>query len=99
MPIDSNGAKITKTFTFSNNTYMFAVEIGLENSNKFISNFEYQLAWENSLKLTEYRSDGEGGHANAFVEAGDELEVLDVTKKDEPLKSDLNGQTSWVSSR
>ncbi|MCC6865367.1 MAG: membrane protein insertase YidC [Ignavibacteria bacterium] len=99
MPVDSNGAKITKTYTFKNDTYMFNVEIGLENSNRFIGNFEYQLAWENSLKLTEYRSDAEGGHAHAFSEIGDELEVLDVTKKDEPIKSDLNGQTSWVCSR
>jgi len=99
MPIDSNGAKITKTFTFKNDSYMFGVEIGLDNSSKFISNYEYQLAWENSLKLTEYRSDGEGGHAQAFAEMGDELEVLDVTAKDEPVKSDLNGQTNWVSSR
>jgi len=99
MPIDSNGAKITKTFTFKNDSYMFGVEIGLDNSSKFISNYEYQLAWENSLKLTEYRSDGEGGHAQAFAEMGDEREVLDVTAKDEPVKSDLNGQTNWVSSR
>jgi len=99
LPIDSNGAKITKTFTFKNDSYMFGVEVGLENSGKYISNFEYQLAWENSLKLTEYRSDGEGSHAQAFAEMGDELEVLDVTAKDEPIKSDLNGQTNWVSSR
>lgn len=99
MPVDSGGAKITKTFTFKNDTYMFGVEIGLDNSSRFISNYEYQLAWENSLKLTEYRSDGEGGHAQAFAEMGDELEVLDVTSKDEPIKSDLNGQTNWVSSR
>lgn len=99
MPVDSNSAKITKTFTFRNDSYMFGVEIGLDNSGRFISNYEYQLAWENSLKLTEYRSDGEGGHAQAFAEMGDELEVLDVTAKDEPVKSDLNGQTNWVSSR
>lgn len=99
LPVDTNGAKITKTFTLKNDSYMFGVEVGLENSNKFISNFEYQLAWENSLKLTEFRSDGEGGHAHAFAEMGDELEVLDVTAKDEPVKSDLNGQTNWVSSR
>lgn len=99
MPVDTTGAKITKTFTFRNDSYMFDVEIGLENSSKFIANYEYQLAWEHSLKLTEYRSDGEGSHAQAFAEMGDELEVLDVTAKDEPVKSDLNGQTNWVSSR
>lgn len=99
MPVDSNGAKITKTYSFRNDSYMFGIEIGLENSNKFILNFEYQLAWEKSLKLTEFRSDGEGGHAQAFSEMGDELEIIDVTSKDEPVKSDLNGQTKWVSSR
>lgn len=99
MPVDTNGAKITKTYTFRNDSYMFGIEIGLDNSGRFISNYEYQLAWENSLKLTEFRSDGEGGHAHAFAEMGDELEVLDVTNKDEPIKSDLNGQTNWVSSR
>ncbi|MFI5211378.1 MAG: membrane protein insertase YidC [Ignavibacteria bacterium] len=99
LPIDSSGAKITKTYTFKNDSYMFGMEVELQNSARFISNFEYQLAWENSLKLTEYRSDGEGSHAQAFSEMGDELEILDVTKKDEPLKSDLNGQTKWVSSR
>jgi YidC/Oxa1 family membrane protein insertase len=99
LPVDTNGAKIIKTYTFKNDSYMFGVEISLENSSRFISNFEYQLVWENSLKLTEYRSDGEGAHAEAFAEMGDELEVLDVTSKDEPLKTDLNGSTNWVSSR
>lgn len=99
LPVDSNGAKIIKIYTIKNDSYMFGMEVELQNSGKFISNFEYQLAWENSLKLTEFRSDGEGSHAEAFAEMGDELEVLDVTNKDEPIKSDLNGMTSWVSSR
>lgn len=99
LPIDSSGAMISKTYTFKNDSYMFSMEVELQNSARFITNFEYQLAWENSLKLTEYRSDAEGSHAQAFSEMGDELEILDVTHKDEPLKSDLNGSTSWVSSR
>lgn len=99
MPIDSGGARIVKTFTFTNDSYMFAAEVDLQNSSKYVSNFEYQFAFENSLKLTEYRSDGEGSHADAFAEMGDELEVLNVTDKDEPIKSDLNGTTNWVSSR
>lgn len=99
MPVDSNGAKIVKTYTIKNDAYMFGVEVDLQNSGKYLANFEYQLAWENSLKLTEFRSDAEGGHAHAFAEMNDELEVLDVTKKDEPIKSDLNGNTDWVASR
>lgn len=96
---DSSGAKIVKTFTFKNNTYMFGVDIALTNPNKFISNYEYQLVWENSLKLTEYRSDVEGGHAEAFSYMGEELDVVDATATDETYKSDLNGSTDWVCSR
>jgi len=99
MPVDTNGAKIVKTYTIKNDSYIFGVEIEFYNSSRFISNFEYQIAWENSLKLTEYRSDAEGVHAEAFAEMGDELEVADVTNKDEPVKLDLNGTTDWVSSR
>lgn len=99
MPVDTNGAKIVKTYTVKNGSYMFGVEVDLQNSSRFISNFEYQFAWENSLKLTEFRSDAEGGHAHAFAEMNDEIEVLDVTKKEEPIKSDLNGNTDWVASR
>lgn len=99
MPVDSSGAKIIKTYTIKNGSYMFGIEVDLQYSSKYISNYEYQLAWENSLKLTEFRSDAEGGHAHAFSEMNDETEVLDVTDKDEPIKSDLNGNTDWVASR
>jgi YidC/Oxa1 family membrane protein insertase len=96
---DSTGAKIVKTYTFKNDTYMFDVDIELHNPGKFVSNYEYQLIWENSLKLTEYRSDVEGGHAEAFSYMGEELEVVDAASIDEKEKSDLNGTTDWVSSR
>ncbi len=100
LPVDdSSGAKIVKTYTFKNDSYIFGVDLELHNPNKFISNFEYQLLWENSLKLTEYRSDVEGNHAEAFSYMGEELEVVDATSTDESYKSDLNGTTDWVSSR
>jgi YidC/Oxa1 family membrane protein insertase len=99
LPIDSNGTKIIKTYTIRNNSYIFGMDVELNNSAKFISNFQYQLAWENSLKLTEFRSDQEGSHAQAFSLMGDEIEVIDASKKDETVKSDLSGQTNWVSSR
>ncbi|HEY3250181.1 MAG TPA: membrane protein insertase YidC [Ignavibacteria bacterium] len=99
LPVDTNGGKIVKTYSFKNGSYMFDMNTELYNSNHFLSNFEYQLAWENSLKLTEYRSDQEGSHAQAFSLMGDEIEVIDATSKDEPVKSDLTGSTNWVSSR
>jgi YidC/Oxa1 family membrane protein insertase len=99
LPIDTLGAKIIKTFTIKNGSFMFGVEVELINPGSFTSNYEYQMAWESSLKLTEYRSDQEGGHAQAFSLMGDEIEVIDATSPDEPVKSDLNGSTNWVSSR
>jgi YidC/Oxa1 family membrane protein insertase len=100
LPIhDSTGSKIIKTYTFKNDAYMFGVDIDLQKSNYFLSNFEYQLAWENSLKLTEYRSDMEGNFAEAFSYIGGELEITDASKMDQQYKSDLNGNTDWVVSR
>lgn len=96
---DSLGASLIKTLTFKNNSYVFGVDIELHSPGVFLSNFEYQLVWENSVKLTEYRSDMEGGHAEAFSLMGDELEIVDVTSNDEPVKSDLTGKTDWVASR
>jgi len=99
LPVDTMGGKIIKTYSFTDGSYMFSVDVEFKNPSQFISNFEYQLVWENSLKLTEYRSDAEGSHAHAYAEMNDNLEVFDVTSKDEPVKSDLNGQTDWVASR
>jgi YidC/Oxa1 family membrane protein insertase len=96
---DTVDARIIKTYTFKNGSYMFNVENELHNPNYFISKYEYQFAWENSLKLTEYRSDMEGNYAESFAYSGGELEIIDASKMDQQYKSDLTGQTDWVSSR
>jgi YidC/Oxa1 family membrane protein insertase len=100
LPInDTSGAKIIKTYTFKNDSYMFNSNVELKNSYLFLANFEYQLIWENSLKLTEYRSDAEGNFAEAFSYIGGELDIVDATKIDQQYKSDLTGNTDWVLSR
>jgi YidC/Oxa1 family membrane protein insertase len=100
LPVDDSvNSKIRKTLTLSNSSYTFGLTVELVNSSYYMSNFEYQLVWENSLKLTEYRSDLEGSHAEAFSLMGGELEVLDAAHKDENYKSDLSGNTDWVASR
>lgn len=96
---DTLGAKIIKTYTFKNGSYIFNMENEFHNPNYFISKFEYQTSWENSLKLTEYRSDVEGNYAESFAYSGGELEIVDASKIDQQYKSDLNGQTDWVCSR
>jgi YidC/Oxa1 family membrane protein insertase len=96
---DSTGSKIIKTYTFKNDSYMFGTNVDLVNSSYFLSNFEYQLIWEHSLKLTEYRSDMEGNYAEAFSFSGGELEIVDASKLDQQYKSDLTGNTDWVLSR
>lgn len=100
LPVDDSvNSKIRKTLTLSNSSYTFGLTVELVNSANYMSNFEYQVVWENSLKLTEYRSDLEGSHAEAFSLMGGELEILDAKNKDENYKSDLTGNTDWVASR
>ncbi len=100
LPIkDSTNSKILKTYKFKNGDYMFGLNIELQNSKNYLSNYEYQLVWENSLKLTEYRSDDEGYFAEAFSYMGDEIEVLEASNIGEQKNVNLTGNTDWVSSR
>lgn len=96
---DSTNSKILKTYKFKNGDYMFGLNVELLNSKNYLSNYEYQLVWENSLKLTENRSDVEGNFAEAFSFMGSEIEVLDATKIGEQKNVNLTGNTDWVSSR
>ncbi len=98
IPGDSS-AKISKIYTFNNDLYEFDVTYEFENSNKFIADNKYQVVWESSLNLTEYRSDQEATYSEAFAYMGGELEKIDATKDGEEYKDDFNGNTDYVSSR
>lgn len=96
---NDSSAKIIKTYTFFPDLYEFDVTYEFDNSNKFISDNKYQVVWESSLNLTEYRSDQEVTYSEAFAYMGGELETLDATKVNEEYKGDFNGNTDYVSTR
>ncbi|MBN8568875.1 MAG: membrane protein insertase YidC [Ignavibacteria bacterium] len=91
--------KIVKNYTFKPDSYEFDVTYELFNSDKFITGSKYQVAWETSLNLTEHRSDDEATFAEAFALMGSDIEQLDATKFDEPVKADFTGNTKYVASR
>ncbi len=90
---------ISKTYSFYNDLYEFDVTYEFNNPGKFISDNKYQVVWESSLNLTEYRSDQEATFAEAFAYMGGELETLDAASIDEEYKGDFNGNTDYVSLR
>jgi YidC/Oxa1 family membrane protein insertase len=96
---DDSTEKISKTYTFFRDLYEFDVAYEFNNSDKFISDNKYQVVWESSLNLTEYRSDQEANYSEAFAYMGGELEKIDATKVGEEYKSDFNGNTDYVSLR
>ncbi|MEO8210648.1 MAG: membrane protein insertase YidC [bacterium] len=91
--------KISKIYTFFKDLYEFDVTYELDSPNKFIADNKYQVVWESSLNLTEYRSDQEATFAEAFAYMGGELEKIDATSPGEAYKGDFNGNTDYVSLR
>ncbi len=95
---DSSG-KIIITYTFLKDKYEFDVDYEFINSAQFIANNKYQVIWESSLNITEFRSDQEVTYEEAFAHMGGELETLDAANLDEEYKGDFNGNTDYVSLR
>jgi YidC/Oxa1 family membrane protein insertase len=95
---DSSG-KIIITYTFFTDRYEFDVDYEFVNSSLFVTNNKYQVVWESSLNMTEFRSDQEVTYEEAFAHMGGELETLDAKNFDEEYKGDFNGNTDYVSLR
>ncbi|MBL8008464.1 MAG: membrane protein insertase YidC [Ignavibacteria bacterium] len=91
--------KITKVYTFYTSLYEFDVEYEFSNPYKFIADNKYQVVWESSFNITEFRSDQEITYSEAFAFMGGELETLDASKENEEFKGDFNGTTDYVSMR
>ena len=98
--VTSDGSEsITKIYTFFTDKFEFDVTYEFKNPSKYISDNKYQVVWESSLNMTEYRSDQEDTYAEAFAYMGGELETLDATNETEEFKGDFNGATDYVSMR
>ncbi|HUI10898.1 MAG TPA: membrane protein insertase YidC [Bacteroidota bacterium] len=93
------GRSIVKRMTFTNGKYSFDTEFDFAGMGEAISNFEYQIVWENGLRYAERNSVDESSFAQAYAFSGGELTDIDATKIGETVKRDINGNTDWVATR
>jgi len=94
-----SSAGIKKVYTFYKDKYEFDVEYEFTEPVKYITDGKYQVVWETSLNMTEFRSDQEITYSEAFAHMGGELETLDAADENEQYKEDFNGNTDYVSMR
>jgi YidC/Oxa1 family membrane protein insertase len=90
---------IVKHFTFTNGKYDFETELRFLNMGDVVSNFEYQVSWENGLRYAEHNSVDESGFAMAYAYSGGELTEIDAKQAGEVVKRDITGSTAWVATR
>jgi YidC/Oxa1 family membrane protein insertase len=95
----SNGGQIIKRLRFRNGEYDLKADIELKNMGDVVSNFEYQVVWENGLRYAEENSVDESTFAGAYLYAGKELTEIDATKADETVQKDMTGLVDWVGAR
>ncbi len=98
LEVNSN-SRIVKSFQFDNEHYSFNVTVQFENMQAIVSNFEYQIIWENGLRLTEVNSVDEASFASAYAHIGGELVELDAQSFDQEQKLNPSGSTDWVATR
>ena len=95
----ADGRQVIKKFTFTNGRYDFGAEVEFVRMDPVISNYEYQIVWENGVRYAERNSVDESNFATAYAYSGGELTDIDATKEGETVKRDINGKTSWVAAR
>lgn len=93
------GKKIIKEFVFTNGKYSLEVDFKMSNMQSVIANYEYQITWETGLRYAERNSVDESNFAKAFAYSGGELTEADAASVGEVVKKEINGSTSWVSTR
>jgi YidC/Oxa1 family membrane protein insertase len=93
------GRSITKVFRFKNGLYSFDTDFKFNGMGDVISNYEYQIVWENGMRLTEGNSVDEANYAASYAFIGGELVEVNATDFQQEKNSDLTGTTSWVSIR
>ena len=95
----ADGKRIVKRMTFTNGKYSFDTEFRFVGMGQAISNFEYQIVWENGVRYAEHNSVDESSSSMGYAYSGGELIEVDATKAGEIAKRDINGTTDWVATR
>lgn len=95
----SGSSQIVKSLRFTGDRYSFDATVRFENMQAIVSNFEYQLVWENGLRLTEVNSQDEASFAAAYAHIGGELVDLDAASDKPPPALNPSGSTDWVAAR
>jgi YidC/Oxa1 family membrane protein insertase len=92
-------SRIVESFRFENGRYSFDVNVRFEKMHAIVSNFEYQILWENGLRLTEANSRDEAAFSAAYAHIGGELVELDAQAFDHEQQKNPSGSTDWVATR
>lgn len=90
---------IEKTFLFRGNDYLMGVFFTFKGMEQTVAGFSSDAVIENDLPYAEEHSTTEATAANAFAGAGEDVEHIDATDPNEPVKRALNGEFNYVGSR
>jgi len=94
------GNEIIKTYTFKGSRYEIDSDIELVGMNDIISNNEYDLVWNNGLRLVEKNTFDEAIYSNSSVYYGDEQVIIEApSDNNETIREDFNGRVDWIAVR
>jgi YidC/Oxa1 family membrane protein insertase len=96
LQVDQNSS-IEKSFVFKADDYSVKSNIILNNMEKYISNYTYDVVWETGINFVERNSADEANSADASVYSGGEQTVVNSTGNKET--KDFNGKIDWIGVR
>ncbi len=91
--------RLIKRMTFVNGSYSFDVDWEFINLGDVITNYEFQVVWENGLRYAERNSVDESNYAMGYAYSGGEIVEVDASSFDEVESRDITGATAWVATR
>lgn len=89
---------IRKTYVFRSNDYAARCDIEMKNMGGVISNYRYDVVWENGINFVEKNSVDEANYSNASAYAGEEQVIVNA-KVGENAQKEFNGRVDWVDVR
>lgn len=96
LQIDNNSS-IVKSYVFKGSDYSVRSDIVFNNMDEYISNYSYDVTWENGINFVENNSVDEANYANASAYTGDEQVIVNSTGNKET--KEINGKIDWVGVR